>query len=62
MTRFIDDLDNSPARPTPSPAEVDQILDQARAMRGKAMAGALAEIGAVLARVVTARRLRPAGR
>jgi hypothetical protein len=59
MTRFIDDLDHSPAAPAPTPAEIDRIMDEARRMRNAAVASAFADIRHALARAVA---LRPQDR
>lgn len=59
MTRFIDDLYESPAATQPTPEEVDRLVAEARRMRTAAFASAFADIRRTLARVVTA---RPKGR
>ncbi|MEM9783769.1 MAG: hypothetical protein AAF899_15020 [Pseudomonadota bacterium] len=54
--RFIDDLENSPASTTPSPAEVEAILRHAEAMRHEAMARHIASIWTLLGLGATPKR------
>lgn len=58
MTRFIDDLENSPAAPTLTPEEIERHLAEARRMRSAMIGNAFAGIGHALARAVAPRRAR----
>ncbi|MEM7497082.1 MAG: hypothetical protein AAF371_03700 [Pseudomonadota bacterium] len=52
MTRFIDDLENRPGTRSPTPAEVDAIIAEARVLRSRAFASAFSGVLSALSRAV----------